>query len=156
MPITYQQESVVTVMNQVEALAKLEWEEVQHNKEERTLSPDWDLYMLLEDKGYLMIFTVRDSGKLVGYFFATISPNLHCKGDFVVANDAIFLHPDYRKSRIGVNLFKFTEKCLAESGYNFLYVSTTERNKIDGLMSYLGYEKVETRFLKRIGREDAH
>lgn len=149
--IRYQQESVVTVMREIDTLAKLEWDEVQHDTHIKSLDPDWDIFLLLEEKGYLMIFTVRSEDKLVGYFFATINPNLHSKGNYIVSNDAIFLHPSYRKGMVGVKLFKFAEKCLAESGYDYLYVSTTERNKIDSLMDRMGYRKVETRFVKKIG-----
>ena len=156
MPITYQQESLVTVMEEIEDLVKLEWEEVQHDPEEKVLALDWDTYLLLEDRGYLKVFTARSSGELVGYFCATINPDLHSKGSFFVSNDAIFLHPYYRKGRVGLKLFRFTEACLAEDGYDRLYVTTTERNKIDSLMSYLGYDKVETRFLKKIGKKHAH
>lgn len=156
MPITYQQEPLLTVLAEITDLAKLEWQEVQHDIEEKTLDPDWDTFMILEDRGYLKIFTVRFSGKLIGYFFATINPDLHTRGKFFASNDAIFLHPDYRKGRIGIGLFKFAEKCLSEDGYDRLYVTTTERNKIDGLMQYLGYKKVETRFLKKIGKEYAN
>lgn len=154
-PITYQQESLVTVMSEIDELARLEWEEVQHDTDEKCLEPDWELFLILEDRGYLKIFTARSCGKLVGYFFATINPDLHSKGNFFVGNDAIFLHPNYRKGRVGIKLFQFTEKCLAEDGYDRLYVTTTEKNKIDRLMSYMGYKKVETRFLKKIGKENA-
>ena len=152
MSITYQQEFLDTVMPEISKLAVLEWEEVQHDQDKKVLDPDWGIYLLLEEKGYLKIFTARSSGELVGYFFATVSPDLHSKGQFYVSNDAIFLHPKHRKGMIGVRLFQFTEKCLLEDGHDRLYVATTERNKIDSLMLRMGYDKVETRFLKKLGK----
>jgi GNAT superfamily N-acetyltransferase len=139
------------VMHEIESLSILEWEEVQHDVGDIKFEPDWDLYFLLEERGYLMVFTVRDNKKLVGYFVVTINPNMHSKGNFIVSNDLIFLHPDYRKGFIGLKLFKFVEKCLVESGFTDLYVSTTERNVIDPLMFRMGYSKIETKFVKKIG-----
>jgi GNAT superfamily N-acetyltransferase len=156
MPITYQQESLVTVKNELENLLQLEWEEVQHDVGADKPDPDWDTYFLLEDLGKLMIFTARSGGKIVGYFSATINPDLHCKGKMLVCNDAIFVHPDYRKSGVGIRLFKFAEKCLSEDGFDRLYVNTTERNNIDGLMSHMGYIKTESRHFKWIGKKHAN
>ena len=97
------------------------------------------------------MFTARDSGKLIGYFSVVIGPNLHSKGKLVVSNDIIYLHKDYRKGLIGVKLFKFCEACLAESGYNQLQVIASEKNSIDSLLKRLDYEKIETKFEKRLG-----
>ena len=151
MPITYQQEPLFKVVPDVIELAYLDWEEMYHDKESYPFDPDWDLYYLLEDSGALLVFTARDSGKLIGYFSVVIGPNLHSKGKFVVSNDIIYLHKDYRKGLIGVKLFKFSEACLAESGYNQLQVNTSERNNIDNLLKRLDYTKIETKFEKRLG-----
>ena len=151
MPITYQQEPLFKVVPDVMDLAYLDWEEMYHDKGSYPFDPDWDLYYLLEESGSLLLFTARDSGKLIGYFSVIIGPSLHSKGKLVVSNDIIYLHKNYRKGLIGVKLFKFSEACLAESGYNQLQVITSERNNIDSLLKRLGYEKIETKFEKRLG-----
>jgi len=151
MPITYQQEPLFKVVPDVIDLAYLDWEEMYHDKEAYPFDPDWDLYYLLEDNGNLLVFTARDSGKLIGYFSVIIGPSLHSKGKFVVSNDIIYLHRDYRKGLIGVKLFKFSEDCLLESGYNQLQVITSEKNNIDSLLKRLDYKKIETKFEKKLG-----
>ena len=151
MPITYQQEPLFKVEPDITELAYLDWEEMYHDKGSYPFDPDWDLYYLLEESGSLLIFTARDSGKLIGYFSVMIGPSLHSKGKLVVSNDIIYLHKDYRKGLTGVKLFKFTEACLAESGYKQLQVTTSEKNNIDSLLKRLDYEKIETKFEKRLG-----
>ena len=151
MPITYQQEPLFKVVPDVMDLAYLDWEEMYHDKGSYPFDPDWDLYYLLEESGSLLLFTARDSGKLIGYFSVIIGPSLHSKGKLVVSNDIIYLHKDYRKGLIGVKLFKFSEACLAESGYNQLQVITSERNNIDSLLKRLDYTKIETKFEKKLG-----
>jgi GNAT superfamily N-acetyltransferase len=146
MPITYQQEPLFKVIPEVSELLSLDWSEVGRFP----LDPDWELYQVLEDNEALKIFTVRSDGKLVGYFSVVISPSLHSKGKFIVANDVIFLHPDHRKGLIGTKLFKFVERCLQDDGFEQLQVTYTERFDISSLLSRLGYIKVETKFEKRL------
>lgn len=146
--ITYQQEFLYKVVDDVKPLLEQDWQEIEHNKDLLPLDPDWDAYETLEQQGMLQIYTVRDSGKLVGYFPVVIFPSLHSKGRMLVANDVIYLHKDYRKGSVGTRLFKFVEKCLKEDGYKVLYVTTTEQYPIDPLMKRLGYNKTETKFEK--------
>lgn len=150
MPTTYQQESLVTVIKDVVELARLDWEEINHDKETHPFDPDWDLYELLEDSGSLLIFTVRDSGKLVGYFSVVKSPSLHSKGNFIFSNDVIYLHKDYRKGRVGIDFFKFVEKCLREDGCRSLQILFTEKFNISPLLVRLGYRPIENKFEKRL------
>jgi len=150
MPITYQQESLLTTQKELEALSKLEWEEVNHFKDIFPLDIDWGLYYQLEDLGLFKIFTVRDGGKLVGYFSVIVSPAIHSSGRFRVGNDALFLHKGYRKGFTGVRLIKFVEKCLREDGFHQLQITFTENNDITPILIWLGYEKVETKFEKRL------
>lgn len=151
MPITYQQESLVTVARDLGELARLDWEEINHDDEAYPLDPDWDLYGMLEDAGSLFIFTVRDGGRLVGYFSVVKSPNPHSKGKFIFCNDVIFLHKDYRKGFIGYKLFQFVEKCLKEDGCTNLQVVFTKQYDITPLLSKLNYKPIESKFEKRLG-----
>ena len=150
MSVTYQQEPLYKVMGEVTELLALDWEEVGRSEDIYPLDLDWKLYQLLEDNNSLKIFTARFEGKLVGYFTVVVSPSLHSKGKFVAANDAIFLHPNYRKGLFGTKLFKFAERCIKEDGFQDLQVIYTERFDISPLLARLGYVKVETKYEKRL------
>lgn len=150
MPVTYKQEPLASVIKDVIELARLDWEEINHDNEAYPFNPDWDLYEALEDRGALMIFTARDNDKLVGYFTVVKSPNPHSKGRFVVCNDVIYLHKDYRKGLVGLNLFRFVEKCLKEDGHTNLQVVFTKRYDISPLLTRMDYKMIETKFEKRL------
>ena len=150
MPITYQQESMVSVRKDVLALAMADWEEINHDNEAYPFDPDWDLYGLLEDNGSLMIFTARDNSVLVGYFSVVKSPSLHSKGKFVLCNDIIYLHKDYRRGRIGIGLFKFVEDCLIQDGHCNLQILYSQKYDITPLLSRLGYHHIESKYEKRL------
>jgi GNAT superfamily N-acetyltransferase len=148
--ITYQQEPLCKFIPDVNYLVDLDWKEVGRPEAGYHLEPDWDLYQILESSGSLKVFTARSDGKLIGYFTVVISPSLHSKGNFVVSNDAIFLDPNYRSGLVGVKLFQFVEKCIQEDGFNQLQITFTNKFDISNLLARLGYDKVETKFEKRL------
>lgn len=150
MPITYQQEPLFQVKEEVTDLASQDWEETVYYKDSHPFEIDWELYDLLESRGYLQVFTARDEGKLVGYFSVLKSPDMHSKGNFFFTNDAIFLHKNYRKGLVGVNLIKFVEKCLKEDGCDHLQIAFTTQYNITRLLERLGYHMIEIRFEKRL------
>jgi len=144
--VTYQQEFLSQVKDDIVPLLMLDWQEIEHRKSIRKLDPDWDAYYGLEDAGILRIFTARDGEKLIGYFVSTMTPSLHCKGVIQALADVIFLLPEYRRGMTALKLFKFAEKCLRDDGVHVLHVTTTEVNKIDAMMFRLGYSKTEATF----------
>lgn len=148
MQLSYQQEFLCTVRPDIKVLLEEDWEEIEHSKALNKLDPDWDIYEVLEKRELLYIFTCRDEGKLVGYFVAVVTPNIHSKGSVIVTADVIFLSKPYRSGLFGYKLFKFSESCLREDGRKTLHVTTTERNPIDPIMGRLGYSKIETKFEK--------
>ena len=147
--ITYQQEFLATIEKDIRPLLEEDYEEIEYNKSIRGLEPDWEAYGQLEYNRMLKIFSCRDSGKLVGYMTVFIGPNLHDKGNFVAAQDILFLTKEYRKGRTGLKLIKFAEDCLREDGFKSLFITTTT-DEAARLMLGIGYELVEKKFEKEL------
>lgn len=148
MPISYQQESLVTCKDDAAQLLKQHWEEIALNKEVIKLNPDWEAYFDLEEKGALKIFTARADGFLIGYFVVLCRNHLHYKDHFFAFNDVLYLHKDYRKGFTGAKLMKFAEKCLKEDGVSVLVVNTKRHKPFDILLSWLGYSHAENVYTK--------
>ena len=146
--ITYQQEFLATVKDEVWPLLQQDWQEIEHNKDMLPLDPNWELYETLEEQGLLYIFTARKDGQVIGYFTVIVFPSMHSRTAMLAASDVIYLSQEYRKGMVGVRLFKFAEDCLRQDGHKTLYITTTERHPIDPLLARLGYHKIETRFEK--------
>jgi len=146
--ITYQQEFLAKLKDEIIPLLKEDWGEIEHNKDLRKFAPAWSLYEELELLNILSIFTVRDDEELIGYFVVMTMPSLHCEGINQAMCDLVYLRKKYRKGLIGYKLFKFAEECVRQDGADVLHVTTTEINPIDGLMLKLGYNKIETKFEK--------
>lgn len=137
------------VQQEITELLELDYEEIEHDKEQRKLNPHWDMYSQIESLGRLYIFTARDKGTLVGYFTVVVHEDLHDKDRLCASQDIIFLKKEYRKGYTGIKLIRFGEGCLREDGLSHLVVTTTMKNPIGPLMKRLGYTLIEEKFERK-------
>ena len=146
--ISYQQEFLATVANDIIPLLKEDWEEIEHQKSRRPLKPDWEAYANLELAGVLKIFTARDGGQLVGYVSCFLLPDIHSCGILSANFEILFVTASHRNSSVGIKLMKFAEKCVRQDGAEFCFVTTTQQNSASKMMKRLGYKAIETKFEK--------
>jgi GNAT superfamily N-acetyltransferase len=147
----YKQEFLHTCRYDAEELLKMHYNEIALNKDKIKLNPDWESYEKLEELGKLSIFTVRDNGKLVGYFVLLVSTSLHYVDHVYAISDIIYVHPDYRKGFLGVRLLKFAERCLKKDGVSIVMVNTKIHKPFGKILSRIGYNPIETVYSKYIG-----
>ena len=140
--ITYQQEFLSSSEGKDrEKLLNAHWEEVALNKDKIKLNPDYDRYYELEELGILKIFTVRDSGSLVGYFACFVMPHLHYKDHYFATNDVIYISPEHRRGFTALKLIKFAEKCLKEDGVSVIQINTKAHKSFSPLLERMGYKQ---------------
>lgn len=144
--VSLQQEFLFNIKEEILPLLQKDWEEV--GDPSLPLNPDVEAYLNLESSGVVKTFTARVDNKLVGYFVVICTTSLQSRNVKVASNDVIFVDKAYRNLLIGPRLFRFVEKCLKEDGYSRLYVTTTEKHKIDDGLNRMGYRKIETKFEK--------
>jgi len=144
--VKYQQEFLYQAKQEVEPLAKLEWEESGHPTTE--LDIDWESYLTLEDMRKLKFFTAREGDLLVGYFVVILGYSLTSKELLTASYEAVYVHKDHRKSMVARRLFKFVEDCLKEDGIHCVIASSSNMNPIGKFLSRMGYGEVETKYEK--------
>ena len=158
--ITYQVEPFDTSFDEAQELLKQHWEEIALDKGHIKLAIDVDRYKQLADKEILHIVTVRDAniqkwafdpGKLIGYHVAMVLPHLHYKNDLHAVTDIFFIHPGYRKGRIGINLFKFVERELKNRGVVKMCTSVKLHKDVGAIFERLGWTETERVFTKYVG-----
>jgi len=147
----YQLENLASVRGEVDSLFYKHWEEIAVNKDKIKLNPDWSFYETADTAGLLGIYTIRESGNLVGYFFVLARPNPHYKDHVFAVNDLLFIDPDYRKGLAGLKLIKFAEEDLKSRGVSVLVINTKVHKPFDALLERLGFENVERSYSKFIG-----
>jgi GNAT superfamily N-acetyltransferase len=148
MPITYQQEFLVTTEREARPLLEKHWKEIAINKDHIKLNPDWEAYADLEASGNLKIFTARNDGALVGYFVVFVRKHIHYKDHLFAHNDILFLSEPYRKGYTGIKLIKFAEECLKADGVSVLTINTKTHRPFDGVLQRLGFNHVENIYSK--------
>ena len=147
----YAREDFHKVRGEVDELFYKHWEDIALNKDKIKLNPDWSFYEALYTSGILGVYTVRNDGKLVGYFIVIARPHPHYKDHIFAVNDIIYIDPDYRKGLVGYKLIKFVEDDLKKMGVSVFAVNTKVHKPFDAVLERLGFENTERLYTKYIG-----
>lgn len=149
--ITYQEESYEQVVEEIQPLIFAHWEEIASCKDKIKLNPDFNMYKILNDAGVLRIFTVRDVGRLVGYFIVICQPHLHYSDHVYAMNDIIYIDPEYRGTTIAFKLLRSVEKRLKKDGVSVLMINMKVHAPFDRLLEKLQFSNTERVYSKYIG-----
>jgi len=77
---------------EMQALNKDHYDEISvHKKHDIRLEPDYQRYFKLEQDGSLLYVTLRNQGKIVGYYIGFILPDLHYKSCLSAFQDILFI-----------------------------------------------------------------
>jgi GNAT superfamily N-acetyltransferase len=129
----------------------LHWEELALNKDKVPLDPQYDLYEARDDAGQLLLVTLRETGRLVGYFIGFIAPGFHYKTCLTLTMDIFWTHPDVRGGFSGVKLFRLVEKEAKRRGVHRMFYGSKMHKDASRLFEFLKMEPVEIYYSKWIG-----
>jgi GNAT superfamily N-acetyltransferase len=129
----------------------LHWEELALNKDKVPLDPQYDLYEARDNAGQLLLVTLREAGRLVGYFIGFIAPGFHYKTCLTLTMDIFWTHPDVRGGFSGVKLFRLVEKEAKRRGVQRMFYGSKMHKDASRLFEYLKMEPVEIYYTKWIG-----
>lgn len=120
--ITFQQEMLCEVVQEVQPLLDLHYRELCLHRDVIALDPQWREYALLEQMGRFVVFTAREDGRLIGYNAFFLNKHMHYGGFTVAQNDVLFLHPDYRRGTTALKFLDDTEpRCKALGAQKITY-----------------------------------
>ena len=149
--ITYQVEKFDPSF--VEAAAYLfdeHWKEIARHKDQIKLNPDYDSYYALQELDRIVLTTVRDGDKIVGYMINIVMPHLHYKDHIMADNDILYIYKPYRGRHVFNKLLKYTEKALSEVGAVTMYVHMKTAHDFGPLLEREGFKCIEKNFEKRL------
>lgn len=149
--LTTQVESFREGLEELKPLLPHHWEELALNKDKVPLDPVYEDYFAREDRGGLLYMTVRDAGKLVGYYIGMIAPGLHYRTCLTLTMDIFYIWPESRGSGAGWQLFKAVEKEAKRRGVQRMFAGTKLHKDISFLFEKLGYTEVERTFSVWLG-----
>jgi GNAT superfamily N-acetyltransferase len=144
-------ESFEEGLAEFQPLFPIHWEELALNKDKVPLDPQYDIYIRRERAGELLFVTLRELGQPIGYFIGFIAPGLHYQTCLTCTMDIFYVHPDKRKGRAGIQLFKFVEKELLKRGVQRWFVGAKLHSDASPLFEYLKFNRVEVYYSKWLG-----
>lgn len=144
----FRRETLFDVIEEVQPLLDLHYEELCVNRDTVKLNPRWDVYRDLEGRGALVIYTARDNAKLVGYSAYLVNQSLHYADLKVAQNDVFYITQDHRRGAMPYRFLKFCEKSLAGAGVQKLVYHCKTTNQLSPLLHRIGYDAEEVMVAK--------
>ena len=148
--VLFQREPIGTLWPELLPLAKAHWREVRWDPDSEA---DLDQAKLsgADDAGVYRIFTARQDGEMVGYAAFWIAHHAQNAGSLEASADAIYLRPDRRIGRAGIELIKFADRALAAMGVRKVYHAVRHRARDFGpVLERLGYQSTETIYARKL------
>lgn len=149
--ITAQVESLTATLEEIKPLLPTHWEELALHKEKVPLDPQYGIYRARDQLGEVMFLTLRDAGRLVGYFVGFVAPGLHYKTCLTLTMDIFYVWPEQRGQGGGFVLFKAVEKEAKRRGVKRMFVGSKLHKDASWLFERLGYEEVERYYSHWLG-----
>jgi GNAT superfamily N-acetyltransferase len=149
--MTAQPEPWRPTLDEMLPLLPLHWNELALDKAYAPLAPRWDVYDARDAAGELHIVTLREDGRLVGYYWGFIAPGLHYSTCLTAQMDIFFVHPEHRNGRGGTILFQAVERELRRRGVRRWFVGAKLHRDASPLFKRLGFAPVETYHSKLLG-----
>ena len=115
------------------------------------LNPNLEKYKSLQELDLLSCITMRDNGRLIGYWVSFLFPHVHYKDTLMAANDIFLLQKEYRKGLLCMKLFKFVEEKMKERNVDVLTLHMKTFAPFDKLCERLGWDYAERIYTKYIG-----
>ena len=149
--IYFKQETLSEVREELEPLLPLHWEEVAMYQDKIELSPDWDAYYAMEQNGNLIVFTLRDEEKLIGYNLFFLRTNPHYSDSLWAVNDIVYIEPSHRHDVTTPNFFDWCESQLRSMGAEVITYHMKVLKSFQTLMDMLDMDHAEHLYMKYIG-----
>lgn len=146
-PLVYAKESAIDAILEIEPLARDHYNEIAVHMGE-PYDPDWNAYRLMEQAGYLRVYTARDDGRLVGYAVFFLRPHQHSKASMQAFSDLLYIARESRGH--GHDFIRWCDLQLKADGARVVYQSVTPYCDFSKTLERLGYEDLGRTFGRRL------
>lgn len=144
MEVTFQQEELSNILEELKPLLERHWQEVARNKDLVPLNPEYSAYLSMGRKKYLRVYTARLGEKLIGYAIYFVRPHGHYKDHLWALSDIFWLDPESRGHGAGKGLFQFVENQLRDEGVTSMHTTSKVEHPAAGrVLEGLGHTLIE-------------
>lgn len=149
--ITAQVENLTDTLEEMKPLFPAHWEELALNKDRVPLDPQYDIYLIRDARGEVLFVTLRQDGKLMGYFVGFIAPGLHYKTCLTLTMDIFWTCHEIRGGTSALRMFRLVEKEAKRRGVDRIFYGSKLHKDASRLFAAMRMEPVETYYSKWIG-----
>jgi hypothetical protein len=94
--ITAHIERLADTLEELKPLFVPHYEELALDQDKVRLDPQYEVYLEREARGEVLLVTLRDRGRIAGYFVGFIAPGLHYRQCLTLTEDIFWLDHQYR------------------------------------------------------------
>ena len=158
--ITAQVESLTAGLEEMKPLFPDHYKELALNQDKVPLDPCYNVYLDKDAAGEVLYVTLRELGRLIGYFVGFVHPSLHYKTCLTLQMDIFWLHPDFRdgdsldaveRERACMTLFESVRKAAKARGVKRVFYGSKSHKDASTLFEALGMVEVERYYSAWIG-----
>ncbi len=151
MSVTFQRETLAQSLADILGMTEEHWRALARNKDIIPLDVDVAVYEAMEKANSLMILTVRDDGRLIGYSVYIVRPHPHYRTTKWALSDLFWITPKKRGAGVGKRMFEAAEMELRKMGVVVMNTYHKLAHPEAGpLLESLGHEPIEMTYQKVI------
>lgn len=148
--LAYGIEPLETCWDEVVALGAAHWgETMEYYRGKQPFNPQFERYNQYDKVGWLITFTVRDEGKMIGYSLIYLVPSMHTQ-QTIATEDTIFLLPEYRRGRNGLRFHQFIEDELKKRGAKEITVTAQPGSAACRILEHLDFKVINHQYSKHL------
>lgn len=146
--LTAAPESFMACHHELAVLFPEHWEKLALDRDEIPLDPNYQSYGIMEERGELMLIALRDAGRLVGYWSASIAPGLHYQSTLTGMMDMWNIAPGYEGTMAPLILMRAVEKEYKRRGVRKAFAGEKLHKPCGRLYKAFGYKPAELYYSK--------
>ncbi len=147
MTVTYQTERLRDTMGEINAMLPDQWAEMAQGFDAFQTDPQWNLYLMAEDKGVGLLMTAREAGALVGYFGVLIHPHLSTKATLAATSTPYYVVKRRDRGLVLRSLIRNTVKLLKARGVQLVAIRTHVWASAAPILESLKFRPIETSYM---------
>lgn len=145
--IIFHQEKFEDVYTEMLDLLYRHYKEIAHYQDIK-INPDIEGYLALQRNNFLRIYTIRESGQIIGYGVYFVKTNLHYKDSLQAHQDVLYIRKD--KRGFGRKFIKWCDDRLREEGVQVIYHHVKTAHDWSPMLEGMNYDWVEKIYCKRL------
>lgn len=151
--ITAQVESFAHCAKELAELFPRHWAELALFKDRMPLVPQTLEYVDRNNRGRLLLVTVRLDGAIAAYYTVQVAPGFHYERTLTAHMDMCYVLPEHRNRGLAVPLFRAVERELRRLGVQVWYSGFKSHNPLGmpGFLDVLGFQLADEYRVKWIG-----